>query len=62
MTLTVKGIKKLTEPGRYPDGDNLYLQISPTGGRSTKYTFNEMGSGTTAIYHEKLSISYHCGN
>jgi hypothetical protein len=22
----------------------------------------EMGSGTTAIYHVKMSISYHCGN
>ncbi|QUT05550.1 integrase arm-type DNA-binding domain-containing protein [Sphingobium phenoxybenzoativorans] len=27
-------IGDLTEPGRYPDGDGLYLKVSPSGGKS----------------------------
>jgi hypothetical protein len=34
MALTAKRIKKQTKPGRYRAGRGLYLQISPTGGRS----------------------------
>ncbi|MDT9598589.1 tyrosine-type recombinase/integrase [Sphingosinicella rhizophila] len=32
--LTPDAIKRLTEPGRYPDGDGLYFRISPSGGKS----------------------------
>lgn len=32
--LTVLGIRSLTEPGRYGDGDGLYLYISPSGTKS----------------------------
>ena len=34
MTLTVKQVAKLTEPGRYGDGKGLYLQVTPAGVRS----------------------------
>jgi hypothetical protein len=34
MALTVKRIAKLTEAGRYSDGGNLFVQVTPTGGRS----------------------------
>ncbi len=27
-------IEELTTPGRYPDGDGLYLKVSPSGGKS----------------------------
>ncbi|AXB75921.1 site-specific integrase [Novosphingobium sp. P6W] len=27
-------IKELVEPGRYPDGEGLYLKVSPSGGKS----------------------------
>ena len=33
-TLTVKGIKALTKPGRYADGDTLYLSVWPGGSKS----------------------------
>jgi integrase len=32
--LTATIIGDLVEPGRYPDGDGLYLKISPSGGKS----------------------------
>ena len=32
--LTVAGIKALTEPGRYSDGDILFLNIAPGGSKS----------------------------
>ena len=32
--LTVAGIKALTEPGRYSDGDTLFLNIAPGGSKS----------------------------
>ena len=31
---TDKGIKALTKPGRYPDGDGLYLYVAPGGTKS----------------------------
>src|SRR5260370_38016477 len=36
MALTTRQVAKLTEPGRYGDGDvsGLYLQVTPTGARS----------------------------
>ncbi|MBR1151552.1 site-specific integrase [Bradyrhizobium sp. JYMT SZCCT0428] len=34
MALTTRQVAKLTEPGRYGDGRGLYLQVTPTGGRS----------------------------
>src|SRR3974390_2370979 len=33
MGLTVKKLEALNEPGRYADGQGLYLQVAPTGGR-----------------------------
>ena len=39
MALTVKGIKKLTKAGRYGDGGGLYLQVTPSGGRSWIFRF-----------------------
>ncbi|AYJ85136.1 site-specific integrase (plasmid) [Sphingomonas paeninsulae] len=32
--LTATIISALSEPGRYPDGDGLYLKVSPSGGKS----------------------------
>jgi integrase len=32
--LTATIIKELADPGRYPDGDGLYLKVSPSGGKS----------------------------
>ena len=32
--LNVKGINALTKPGRYPDGDGLYLYVAPAGTKS----------------------------
>src|SRR6266853_3918759 len=51
MALTVKRIARLTEPGRYGDGGGLYLQVSPSGGRSWTFRYQlrkhsrEMGLG-----------------
>ena len=44
-------VKKLTEPGRYPDGAGLYLQVGPNGNKSWLLRFmrdgraREMGLG-----------------
>lgn len=52
--LTVAGIAKLTAPGRYSDGNGLYLQISRWGTKAwiLRYQFNgrsrEMGLGSYA--------------
>jgi integrase len=32
--LTALKVEKLKNPGRYPDGDGLYLQVGPTGAKS----------------------------
>jgi integrase len=51
--LTQLAIKAKTEPGYYPDGDNLYLQVSSSGSTSWvfRYCLNgrsrEMGLGST---------------
>ena len=34
MRLTVQGIKRITKPGRYGDGNGLYLLVQGRGGRS----------------------------
>jgi integrase len=34
MALTTRQVAKLTERGRYGDGNGLYLQVTPTGARS----------------------------
>ena len=39
MALTIKGITKLKEPGRYSDGNNLYLQVTPSGGKSWLFRY-----------------------
>lgn len=39
MALTVRRIQKLTAAGRYGDGGGLYLQITPTGGRSWLFRY-----------------------
>src|SRR6516164_11529388 len=41
--LSVKRIAKLTEPGRYPDGDNLYLQVKSSGTRSWIFRYEFRG-------------------
>ena len=33
-SLTAAGIRAITEPGKYPDGDSLYLTVSPGGTKS----------------------------
>jgi integrase len=43
MGLTVKGIQKLTEAGRYGDGGGLYLQVTPSGGRSWILRYRRAG-------------------
>lgn len=41
--LTALGIGKLIEPGYYPDGGGLYLQISASGSRSWIFRFSILG-------------------
>jgi len=41
--LTVKAIEALTAPGRYSDGDNLYLQITKTGSKSWLFMYRWQG-------------------
>jgi integrase len=43
MALTVKRIAKLTEAGRYSDGGNLFLQVTPTGGKSWLFRYQLRG-------------------
>lgn len=49
--LSALGVSKLMKPGYYPDGNNLYLQVSGAGAKSWifRYTINarqrEMGLG-----------------
>lgn len=53
--LTALGIGKLIDPGYYPDGGGLYLQISASGSRSWIYRFSifgrarEMGLGPLSL-------------
>jgi len=37
--LTPQGIKALTKPGLYPDGGNLYVQVSPSGTKSWAFVY-----------------------
>lgn len=41
--LTAMTVQKLKEPGRYADGDGLYLQIGPTGGKSWLFRYTRQG-------------------
>ena len=49
-------LAKMLKPGYYPDGDNLYLQVSPTGTKSWIFRFTldgkqyEMGLGSFTTY------------
>lgn len=49
--LTTRGIQAFNEPGRYPDGGGLYLDVTDTGSKSWVYRFmlnkrsREMGLG-----------------
>lgn len=50
--LTARTVASLKDPGRYPDGGNLYLQIGPTGSKAWLFMFKrdgkrrEMGLGS----------------
>ncbi len=51
--LTALGTRKLSAPGRYSDGGNLYLHIKPSGARVWTFRFTlpgrkprEMGLGS----------------
>lgn len=50
--LTDRAIRSVRTPGNYPDGNGLYLQVSPTGGKSWIYRYmiagrsREMGLGS----------------
>src|SRR5437667_332997 len=56
MSLTVKGIEKIADRGRYGDGAGLYLQVLPTGGRTwlLRYKFRKkerwMGLGSLSEF------------
>lgn len=42
--LTALKVDKLTKPGRFADGNNLYLQIGPTGAKSWLFRFMRDGA------------------
>lgn len=43
-TFTTKQIEALNVPGRYSDGNNLYLQVTKTGGKSWLFIYRWNGS------------------
>jgi integrase len=43
MRLSAKQVEKLRTPGRHPDGDGLYLQITPTGVKSWVLRYERNG-------------------
>src|SRR5262249_57512348 len=43
MRLTAKRVEHLHKPGRHPDGDGLYLQITPTGVKSWVLRYERAG-------------------
>jgi integrase len=43
MRLTAKRVDHLHKPGRHPDGDGLYLQITPTGVKSWVLRYERAG-------------------
>lgn len=47
MALTVKRIGRLTEPGRYSDGGNLYLRVKPSGAKSWVFRYEFKGRERT---------------
>jgi len=53
--LTSIAVKKLSKPGKYADGNNLYLQIDPSGARrwilrlTVGHRRRDMGLGSTSI-------------
>lgn len=52
--LTVRQVASFTEPGRYPDGGNLFLTVTPSGSRNWTFRYQlegkarEMGFGPVA--------------
>ncbi len=43
--LTAKGIAAIKEPGRYGDGDGLWLVVSKTGARRWAFRFRRPDTG-----------------
>ncbi len=41
--LTARRVETLTKPGRYSDGGNLYLRISPNGGKRWSFFYRSGG-------------------
>lgn len=41
--LSALKVRKLTKPGWYPDGEGLYLQVSPSGSKSWVYRYKKAG-------------------
>jgi len=41
--LSALAVQKLRTPGRHPDGGGLYLQITPTGGKSWIFRYRHLG-------------------
>ena len=44
--LTTKAVEKLTKPGIYSDGENLYLRISKNGGKRWVFIYKRPGAGS----------------
>jgi len=53
--LTTKQVQAIAEPGYYADGDGLYLQVTPAGGKTWIYRFKlagrrrDMGLGALSL-------------
>src|SRR5262245_18608666 len=43
MRLTAKRVETVHKPGRYPDGDGLYLQVMPSGVKSWVLRYERQG-------------------
>lgn len=41
--LSALAVRKLEAPGRYPDGGGLYLQVTPSGGKSWIFRYRHQG-------------------
>ena len=52
MPLTVEGLAKLTAPGRYGDGNGLYLQVGKDEGRAwlLRYVLREKDGSWVVVY------------
>jgi hypothetical protein len=61
--LTKAIIEALKEPGRYADGDGLYLKVSPSGGKSwvlriqIKGTRRDIGLGDARALSDVMHLS-----